>query len=148
MESSPVLSYLCITTLKPCHWFISPEIKVTLTVYYPITFLPRSHSFQQLVNRTVVLYIHDATFQRVIICGSEVYLSPFFSVGSIALCTSVLFFSVSKCPPYLYCTYADDMNFYVVGFIVCFIHDGLFAHLPLQLPPLKPYRGDFFVMMM
>lgn len=27
------------------------------------------------------------------------------------------------------------MNFYVVGFIVCFVHDGLFAHLPLQLPP-------------
>lgn len=56
----------------------------------------------------------------------------------------VLFFSVSKCPPYLYCIYADDMNFYVVGF-VCFVHDGLFAHLPLQLPSLDPYRSNFLL---
>lgn len=38
-ESSTVVSCLCITTLKPCHWFISPEIKVTLMC------IIQSHSF-------------------------------------------------------------------------------------------------------
>lgn len=38
-KSSPVVSRLCITTLKPCHWFISPEIKVTLMCAI------QSHSF-------------------------------------------------------------------------------------------------------
>lgn len=38
-ESSLVVSCLCITTLKPRHWFISPEIKVTLIR------IIQSHSF-------------------------------------------------------------------------------------------------------
>lgn len=41
--------------------------------------------FKQLVNCTVALQIHDATFQCNIICGSELYLSIFLSRGSIAL---------------------------------------------------------------
>lgn len=38
-------------------------------------------------------------------------------------------------------------EFYVLGFIVCFVHVGLFAHLPLQPPFLNPYC-DFYVMIM
>lgn len=39
-ESSPVASHLCtMTTLKPCHWFILLEIKVTFV------FIVQSHSF-------------------------------------------------------------------------------------------------------
>lgn len=40
------------------------------------------------------------------------------------------------------------MNFYVLGFIVCFVHDGLFAHLPLQLPLPQSILWWFNVMMM
>lgn len=37
---------------------------------------------------------------------------------------------------------------YVLGFIVCFVHDGLFAHLPLQLPSPQSILWWFYVMMM
>lgn len=41
-----------------------------------------------------------ATIQCIIICGSEIYLSIFLSIASIALYICMCCFSVSKCPPY------------------------------------------------
>lgn len=76
-------------------------------------------------------------YQRVIIC--ELYLSIFFYIGGIALYIEIyiiylyVLFIVSNRPLYLCCTFADDFN--VLGFIVRFVPDGLFAHLPPPPPP-------------
>lgn len=56
----------------------------------------------------------------------------------LTLYVCVVFFSVSKCPPYLYCIYADSVNCEVFGFMIYFVRDGLFAHLPLQCPHAPP----------
>lgn len=52
-------------------------------MYYPITFLPRSHCSSS--SSIMWLQIRGATFQCFIICGSEIYLSKILSIGSIAL---------------------------------------------------------------
>lgn len=110
--SSLVLSRLCITTLKPCHWVISSDIKVTLTcIIQSHSFLtPTAQAAGQLWGCTVDIH---ATFS-IYTCGSELYLSIFLHIGSISLYICMcccFFFLVSKCPPYLYCIYADSVNF-------------------------------------
>lgn len=90
----------------------------------------------------------DATFQCIIICGSEIYLWIFLSIGSIALyiCVCRFFFcvKVSTLTILYICRWYE---LYVLGFMVCFVHDGLFAHLPLQLPS-QSILWWFYVMMM
>lgn len=60
----------------------------------------------------------------------------------------VSFFSVSKVSTWTILYICRWYELYVLGFIVCcFVHDGLFAHLPLQLPP-QSILWWFYVTMM
>lgn len=143
------LPYLCVltTTLKPCHWFILPDIKVTLTcIIQSHSFLaPTVQAARHMYCCTVEVRCNFLMCYHLWEWGLFIDIPLDRQYSTIYL--YVLFiFSVSKCPPYLYCTYADDMKFYVVGFI-CFVHDGLFAHLPLQLP-LRFILWWFYVMIM
>lgn len=141
------ISFMHHTTLKPCHWFISPEIKVTLTciIQSHSSLAPTVQAAHQLCCCTVDTRCNFSVC--VIICGSEVYLSIFLSIGSIALYICMCCFFCVKVSTLTILYRSRWYELYVLGFIVCFVHDGLFAHLPLQPPPpLNPYC-DFYVMM-
>lgn len=87
---SPVRYGLCTTTVKPCHWFISAEIKVTLMC------IVQSHSSWWLRRSSCHFFLPPCVLS---IGGSDIYLSAFHSLGSIALNIFVCVVnSVSKCP--------------------------------------------------
>ena len=134
-KSSPVVSRLCITTLKPCHWFISPEIKVTLMCAI------QSHSFltpavqaaRQLYCCTVAL-CNSTTYYNLWEWGLFINIPFYRQYSTIYLCC-FLCVKVSTLSILYICRWYE---LYVLGLMVCFVHDGLFAHLPLQPPPPPP----------
>lgn len=90
--------------------------------------------FKQLVVQLHCRYATTATFQCIIICGSEIYLSIFLSIGSIALYICMCCFFCVKVSTLIILYICRWYELYVFWFIVRFVNDGLFAHLPLLLP--------------
>jgi len=142
-----VLSLLCITTLKPCHWFILPEIKVTLMC------IIQSHSFlAPTVQAGRHLYCCTVDMRRNFsmyyhLWEWELFINiPFYrQYSTMYLCVFFFCVKVSTLTILYICRWYE---LYVLGFIVCFVHDGLFAHLPLQLPSPQSILWWFYVMMM
>lgn len=125
-EPSPLLSPFCITTLKFCHWFISPEIKVTLMMGS----VQSRPFFPPAVQAAHQLYCHTVHFRCVNVCGSEIYLSIFLSIGGIAVyiwMCCLFCVKVSTLTMLYICRWYEIS---VLGFIVRLVPDGLFAHLP------------------
>lgn len=113
-------------------------------VYYPITFLPRSHCSSS--SSVVLLHCRwrNATLQCIIICGSEIYLSIFLSIGSIALYICMCCFFCVKVST-LTILYIMQMIWTLCFRIYCLFCTWWLICTPTSPAPPNPYCGDFML---
>lgn len=119
-------------------------------VYHPITFLPRSHCSSS--SSIVLLHCRYAMqlLQCIIICGSEIYLSIFLSIGRIALYICMCCFLCVKVSTLTILYICRWYELYVLGFYCLFCTWWLICTPTSPAPPSPTSQSMlwwFYVMM-